>query len=342
MLLSDHTIAILVTLTTISALASYVIGFGVLHLLRVWQVVDNPNARSSHKAPTPRGGGLGILAIFLAGAALTAWLTVSDMSWLVMVIAGLLAMVSFMDDRRPLPWWGRLGCQLFAALVVSMAMLRGFNLEEMGLGVLLLVLLVGYSNAFNFMDGINGLAAGQAAISAAGMASLGVLGGVPPGHPAVLLSVILAGAAAGFLPHNFPHARMFMGDVGSVPLGFVLMLLTAWLAQAGGQWLWIPLGALHVGFILDTGVTMLRRALRGAKLYEAHREHFYQRLVRAGRTHVTVTGMQIGMSVVVLTMLMVVTASRRELLPLAAATTTIGWIAYFVYCEREFTRHNKY
>ena len=221
---------------------------------------------------------------------------------------------------------------------VTLGMLAGAALGNVGLAALLILLIAGYANAFNFMDGINGLAAGQSVISAAGMAAIAVVAGVSPGHPAVLLSVLLAGATAGFLPHNFPSARMFMGDAGSVPLGFLLMLLTAWLAHDEGWWLWLPLGALHAGFILDTGLTLLRRAARGEILQEAHREHFYQRLVRAGWSHQTVTELQMGITLGVFVMMLEVTSVRRDLLPMALAVTGIVWAAYFVFCERTFSR----
>jgi UDP-N-acetylmuramyl pentapeptide phosphotransferase/UDP-N-acetylglucosamine-1-phosphate transferase len=154
----------------------------------------------------------------------------------------------------------------------------------------------------------------------------------------VILSVLLAGCAVGFLPHNFPQARMFMGDVGSVPLGFLLMFLSVWLARDGGGWLWLPLGALHAGFVLDTSITMIRRALRGEKVQEAHREHFYQRLVRAGWSHPAVTGVQMMLSVGLLAMWLTVVIVGRNLLVPAAMVTVTVWTVYFAFCERVFVR----
>jgi UDP-N-acetylmuramyl pentapeptide phosphotransferase/UDP-N-acetylglucosamine-1-phosphate transferase len=334
---AESVITRLVLLTAAAAGASYALGFGVWRLLLAWRVLDKPNARSSHSQPTPRGGGLGIMAIFLTGAFFLAGPSI--LGRLVPSAAGFLVLISFVDDRRPLPWWGRLGAQFLAALVVALCLPAGTGLERIGLTALMAVLLAGYANAFNFMDGINGLAAGQAALSAAGMAVLAVAAGLPPAHPAVLLCVLLAGAALGFLPHNFPRARMFMGDAGSVPLGFLLMALTAWLAHDGGAWLWVPLGALHAGFILDTGFTLLRRALRGERFYEAHREHFYQRLIRAGRSHAAVTGLQLGLTLWGLVLMgAAVFAGGRLALLLAFGGSLASWTVYFVYCERAFAR----
>lgn len=337
----DSNIVKLWAAVSAAAMGSYSLGFAVRLLLRSLQVLDKPNERSSHSELTPRGGGLGVMVVFLIGAGCITWLTESRLSLVVIIITSLLATISFVDDRRPLPWWSRLGTHLVAALAVTVVMLSDVGLDKIWLGACLVLLFAGYANAFNFMDGINGLAAGQAVVSAAGMAAIAVVAGMPPRHPAVLLCVLLTAATAGFLPHNFPRARMFMGDVGSVPLGFLLMLLTAWIARDGGWWLLMPLGTLHSGFILDTGITLLRRAVRGEKLHEAHREHFYQRLIRSGWSHQAVTGIQMGVTLSVLAAMLIVTDVRRDLLPLAVAGVLMGWLVYFVFCEWEFSRREQ-
>jgi len=323
-----------------AALVSYVLGFAVWRLLLKWQVMDKPNDRSSHAVPTPRGGGFSIMAVLLPGLMALAWLTGSKLVVMIGCAAGLLAVVSFMDDRMSLSWRLRIGVQLLAALAVAVALLAPYPSMPLWSGALLVLLFVGYANAFNFMDGINGLAAGQAVISGLGLAAMALIAGIPPTHPAVLLSLLIAGAAAGFLPHNFPQARMFMGDVGSVPLGFLLMVLTAWLAREGGWWLLLPLGALHANFIMDTTITMLRRAGRGDTLHQAHREHFYQRLNRAGWSHPAVTGLQLGLSAALLGLLLATLAFRPGWLPWALAGLGATWLAFFAFCERELRRRN--
>jgi UDP-N-acetylmuramyl pentapeptide phosphotransferase/UDP-N-acetylglucosamine-1-phosphate transferase len=158
--------------------------------------------------------------------------------------------------------------------------------------------------------------------------------------PPVLLSLVIAGACAGFLPHNFPRARMFMGDVGSAPLGFLLAALVVWIARDYGWWLLIPLGLLHANFVLDTGLTLARRVLRGERWYEAHREHFYQRLIRAGKSHPFVTGLEMALQGVVLgLMVLYLHASVPARVGLIAVVILV-WLAFFAYCERLFRRRN--
>ena len=196
--------------------------------------------------------------------------------------------------------------------------------------------LAGYTNAFNFMDGINGLAASQAAFTGLGMALLTSVVSGPPISAPLLLSVILAGAALGFLPHNFPKTRMFMGDVGSAPLGFLLATLVLWSARDYGWSLLIPLALLHANFVLDTGITLVRRIIRRERWYAAHREHFYQRLVRSGKSHAFVTLWEMGLQMVVLAlMLLYPRAGDVERLGLMGLVVAI-WLAFFCYCESQF------
>lgn len=318
-----------------AAAVSYTLGFAVLRILRALQIIDKPNERSSHHEATPRGGGLAIMAVWLIGASVLAGRIDSLLAWFALGMSGLLALISFLDDRRPLPWWVRFGVQLVLAAGASSGLAGD---SPVWWPFLLTILLTGYANAFNFMDGINGLASGQAIVSALGMVAIAIAVGLPETHPAVILSALLAGAVAGFFPHNFPQARMFMGDVGSVPIGFILMFLTAWLAHDAGAWLWMPLGAIHIGFILDTSITMLRRALRGEKVHQAHREHFYQRLVRAGWPHSAVTFVYMAIAISVVAMWLFVVTTIRSLLPIAGIVTVLVWGTFFLYCEWEFSK----
>jgi len=132
---------------------------------------------------------------------------------------------------------------------------------------------------------------------------------------------------------------MFMGDVGSVPCGFLLAVLAAWGARDFGWWLLVPLGLLHANFVLDTAITVVRRILRGEPWHDAHREHFYQRLIRAGWSHSAVTGCEMALQVVALGVVLTgVTRGEYSIVWMVPVVSTI-WLAFFGFCEREFRRY---
>jgi UDP-N-acetylmuramyl pentapeptide phosphotransferase/UDP-N-acetylglucosamine-1-phosphate transferase len=260
-----------------------------------------------------------------------------------MLAAGLLSIVSFWDDWKPLPWYVRLGTHFGAAALMLIALLHTEFIAvpvQVVLGSLLMMLwFAGYANVFNFMDGINGLAAGQALVTGIGTALVGVAAGLPAEHPAIVLAIVLAGAAGGFLPHNFPRAQMFMGDVSSVPLGFILAVLVVWVARDTKWWLIVPLGLLHTNFWLDSGLTIVRRMLRREVLHKAHREHFYQRLIRAGWFHPAVTSLEMGLQVLALAMILIGVTKGPWAMVWEVPMVCMIWLAFFGFCEREFRRH---
>ncbi len=257
---------------------------------RGWAVrralLDVPNARSSHRVPTPRGGGVGIVAGFAAGFAL--WMAMGGvisprgLGWL--VGAFLVAAISFVDDLRSLSAPARLATHLLAALLLTVV-----GVQEQGLPLLLALVLAFLwvalvTNIYNFMDGIDGLAAGQAVVAGLAYAAAGML----IRNPLVAASgALLAAASAGFLIFNLPPARLFMGDVSSTFLGFnfAALALLGNLGVGGGK-LPVEFGVVVLApFLFDGVVTLGRRVARGERWYEAHRSHYYQRLVQAGLSH---------------------------------------------------------
>jgi len=270
--------------------------------------VDVPNARSSHVKPTPRGGGLGILVAFSAGLGVlavsnAAMLTVPVYAGFALgaLVAGLAGLV---DDLRPQSFAVKLGAQVVAAVI---AMASGLVIETLyvpGIGpvnlgamgpVLTLVWLVGLTNAYNFMDGLDGLAGGTAVLAAAFVALCALTIG---NGTVAALALLIAAASAGFLPLNFPPARIFMGDVGSQFLGFAFAAIGVLLARgdaSGTVILVLPLLLFH--FLFDTVFTVIRRIRRGDNPFTAHREHLYQLLNRAGFEHRQVTFLQCAMVV---------------------------------------------
>jgi UDP-GlcNAc:undecaprenyl-phosphate/decaprenyl-phosphate GlcNAc-1-phosphate transferase len=247
------------------------------------RAVDVPNARSSHSVPTPRGGGAPIAA-GLAGAALL----VHDAAGVTFSIAVFaFAAIGFADDLSGLPAVRRLAMQGLASLAVA-----GLLVSRSGLplaaaaaaAAVLAVWLIGFVNAFNFMDGVNGISAAHALIGGAYYACLGWL------RPDAFLTVAGAAVAAGglaFLPWNAVRARVFLGDVGSYALGVALALLAACavLRHIPPEAALAPLAL----YLADTGWTLQRRIRAGERVFEAHRTHTYQQLCDVGWSHQRVT-----------------------------------------------------
>ena len=246
------------------------------------QILDRPNERSSHRVPTPRGGGIAVIgSLLLAWIALTRTGSVPPGVFGIVLGAVLLAAVSWLDDLRGLSPVARLLAQA-AAVAIGVFVLPGpqnaFHLAAIGL------VWIWWINLFNFMDGIDGLAGSEAAAIGAGLL---LFAGVGAGADPALrtLAATLTGAAIGFLVWNWSPAKIFLGDVGSVPLGYILGFLLLDLAVRG---YWKIALILPLYFLADATITLARRLLRGERVWQAHREHFYQQAVRRGLGHAAV------------------------------------------------------
>jgi UDP-N-acetylmuramyl pentapeptide phosphotransferase/UDP-N-acetylglucosamine-1-phosphate transferase len=316
----------------------------VLRLLRRHAILDHPNRRSSHVVATPVGGGLAVVPVVLV-----AWLVVDaavgkpEETIFVVVCAGFLAAVSWIDDVRGLPAGLRFGAQLLTVLVVlavSPAASSGFSgwlpapVDAAAAGLIWLW----FINAFNFMDGIDGLAGTETASVGLGIALVAALAaGAGPltaslaAAPMVLLGATIAAAALGFLPWNWQPARLFLGDVGSIALGFLLGWLLVRLA-AEGQWA----AALILPFyyLCDASLTLARRTLRGEKPWQAHRDHYYQRAVTSGLSHAAVAG-SVGLANAALIALAVMATTGREIMAIAGACVVVGSLLIFLAGGRQ-------
>lgn len=241
-----------------------------------WRLAtDIPNDRSLHTRPTPRIGGLGIVPVVAIAIALFA-----PSLWL--IAAGMLfvAAVSQVDDRRGLPARVRFAAHLM--LVIAVVAIYPAR-EPVWLLAIVAFLMVWLINLYNFMDGADGLAGGMTLLGFAGY-SVGALISAHPSTELALAAAAVAGAAAGFLVFNFHPAKIFMGDAGSIPMGFLAGALGYW-GWCGDVWpIWFP-ALIFSPFIGDASVTLLRRMLRGEKIWQAHRDHYYQRMVRSGLGH---------------------------------------------------------
>jgi UDP-GlcNAc:undecaprenyl-phosphate/decaprenyl-phosphate GlcNAc-1-phosphate transferase len=263
----------------ITPLLSFVAALAVLGwLLRSrWArlALDHPDRRSLHHAPVPRVGGIGVLTGVAIAFATVGTETVSRL-WPGLA---LLAAVSLADDIRGMRVSVRFAAHLAAAGVLA----AGVVYSEFGLGATLLVMLgaAWMINLYNFMDGSDGLAGGMALI---GFSFYGVAAWLAGSNAYALLNFSIAAAAAAFLFFNFHPARVFLGDVGSVPLGFLAAALglIGWERQ---YWTWwFPL-LVFSPFIVDSSVTLTRRMLRRERVWQGHLDHYYQRLIRMGWGH---------------------------------------------------------
>ncbi len=282
-----------------AACAVFTISFVVTAGLRSYalshSLIDVPNARSSHTVPTPRGGGGAIVVAFLLGlAAVIGMGMISPLGTFSLVGAStLVAVLGFIDDKGHVPAkWRLLGHFAAAAWMIfslggfPAVDLFGFQLAAGWLSAsLAIVYLVWLLNLYNFMDGIDGLAAVQAVTTCLAISLLYWLAG---DVHLIWVPMTLALSVTGFLIWNFPPAKIFMGDVGSGFLGFVLggsSIAAAWVKPAY-FWAWVILLGV---FIVDSSFTLLRRLLRGDRIYEAHRSHAYQYAARSCRAHWPVT-----------------------------------------------------
>ncbi len=260
----------------IAAFVSFGVAFAMLALLvskfsRI--ALDQPNERSLHERPVPRTGGIAILAGMLTSIAFGV-----GTLWLPLGLAVALAALSFLDDLYTLGALPRLGAHLAAAAVLVWYVMSPMHPLEL---VLLAVAITWLTNLYNFMDGSDGLAGGMAVVGFGTYALAAALGDQ---EALAMLAAALSAAAAAFLCFNFPPARIFLGDVGSVPLGFLAGALGI-VGWRDDLWpLWLPVLAF-APFIADASATLVRRALRREPVWRAHREHYYQRLVRSGFGH---------------------------------------------------------
>ena len=287
------------------------------------QLIDHPGQRRSHDVPTPRGGGIGIVAAVVAplAAALVAATTATDRRLVSALLAGtvIVAFVGWLDDHRSLGVWPRLGAHLLAASLFAVAIAFPYGAGPVWFGAVAIIgLSVVWSiNLHNFMDGIDGLLATHALFVFLAFAAIACIGGAGGD---LALCLVVAAAVAGFLPSNAPRATIFMGDVGSGTLGF-LVAATAWLGIAYGALTLAAAAILCSAFVTDATCTLRSRMLCGRRWYSAHREHLYQWLVRNGFTHAAVVAIYLGWNLAV-ALPVVAWMNRMPRSPMLAGTIT--------------------
>lgn len=309
--------------------ASFLLTGVLRHYAIARSLMDIPNNRSSHQAPTPRGGGLAIVVTFLIGILTAGYIGVLEQVVVWAFVGGGIAVASigFLDDHRPVRASHRLMAHI-AAFGWTLWCLGGLPPVDFGLGAvdlgwfgtgLELLFLVWFLNLYNFMDGIDGIAGLEAiAIAASAALLLNTRGATPD---AVTVLYLLIAATAGFLIWNWPPARIFMGDVGSGFLGFVLGSLAVFTVARGFLTVWAWL-ILYGVFFVDATATLFRRIGRRDRLDEAHRSHAYQRLARYWGAHRPVTLLVLAVNVLWLLPLAWAAVYRQSL---GGVLTALAW-----------------
>jgi UDP-N-acetylmuramyl pentapeptide phosphotransferase/UDP-N-acetylglucosamine-1-phosphate transferase len=312
-------------------------------------VLDVPNARSSHTIPTPRGGGVVLVLVALIGT--VAGVALGAVSWrpeLLWVGAAALAVaaVSWVEDLHRVPLGVRLAVQAAAAIAAVVALggphpiavpLVGALGPSVSSSVLEVVWIVGLANAFNFMDGIDGIAGGQALVAAVGWMLLAA-----SGSSLQWIAMLLAAGSLGFLFFNSPPAKLFMGDVGAVFMGYTLAVLPLVAGRSEPRIAFA--GVLLVWpFLFDTAFTLVRRLAKRENVMAAHRSHLYQRLVIAGWSHTSVSMLYGGLALVGVGMAALWTAGGRSAGAIVTAVigiTAVGLWALTLVVEGASARRN--
>lgn len=248
--------------------------------------MDNPNPRSSHSIPTPRGAGLGVAA-GIVGGGMVALLGPWQLSWSFVVALSALTLITaigFTDDVFSLDSRLRLLCQIVLALTASLLVA-----DELGRSAPVATLgslsIVAFVNAFNFMDGVNGISGIVGMVHSGWLCLCTWLASGP--WEASLVAILTAAALAAFLPYNLPASRVFLGDSGSYCVGFTLSLLSVWIWLAGVD-PWMVFAPMTIYFS-DIGLALLRKILRRERWDAPHREHVYQQLAQGGLSHAKVS-----------------------------------------------------
>jgi UDP-N-acetylmuramyl pentapeptide phosphotransferase/UDP-N-acetylglucosamine-1-phosphate transferase len=329
-----------VTITLLVIISVSVATYGLIALalpmLRNYALA-RPNERSSHRLPTPQGGGIFVVATTVAAAALANCLqanvpTTFSLAWLLAATIAL-AVVGAVDDLRALQAVPRLILQIVAVAVVVATLPAEFHLipalPEWVERCVIFVALLWFVNLVNFMDGIDWMTVAEVAPLSAALAGFGLMGVLP--HDATLVALALCGAMIGFAPFNRPVARLFLGDVGSLPIGLLLGWLLALLAE-------MHLAAallLPLYYLADATVTLLRRLFKGEPVMQAHRSHFYQRALDGGYTVYQIVGRVFAVNIALIALAAVTLLSAS---PIAQAGSLIAGVILVAILLWDFSR----
>ena len=332
-------ILIFALLTILSALGVWIIRqYAQRHLL------DHPNERSSHSAPTPRGGGVAIVIVVLVAGIVAAINSNLTHSLIYLICGAVIAYLGWRDDVHSLSRRVRFAVQGLVALasVLGMGYFKSVTIPLFGqlplgiVGFIITILwIIGLTNAYNFMDGIDGIAGGVALSAALGWMFLATR----TSHNFVFwVALAIAAGSLGFLFHNWSPAKIFMGDAGSTFLGYTFAVLPLLSASEGGDAL--MLGTLLMWtFIMDAGITFIRRALKRENVFAAHRTHLYQRLVIVGYKHAQVSALYILLTLLAAILAYAWSWGQPYAPPLIILGLPLLWLALSRYVKNLSTKH---
>lgn len=307
------------------------------------RIIDHPNERSSHSVPTPRGGGLAIVVLVIGAVLFFGFVNGFDRQSLVYVIAGtVLAWLGWQDDVRTLSPKVRFPLQAIAVIVamlglgyfksVTIPLFGELQLGWVGIPITFFWIL-GLINAYNFMDGLDGFAGGVALAAGLGWMVLSSSIGGLENPLAFWVGLSIAAGSLGFLGHNWPPARIFMGDVASTFLGFSFAVLPLLSAKQGGDPLMFGTAILWT-FIMDAGLTFLRRLAKRENVFAAHRSHLYQRLAGSGVHPAIVSTLFILLTLLGAGLSIIWARGIHSIAPLIIFGLPVIWVVLSVYTTR--------
>jgi UDP-N-acetylmuramyl pentapeptide phosphotransferase/UDP-N-acetylglucosamine-1-phosphate transferase len=329
-------------MTTIGGLALVFAASTLVSVVLIWllqpllkrHALAHPNARSSHRIPTPQGGGIAVIAATVGVVVACVLFGVPGLDgqtlWLVLAATVFIALVGAIDDVRPIAVMPRLILQAVGVAIV-LAALPGelrvvpflpYWLERALLGLAILWLV----NLTNFMDGIDWMTVAEVVPLSSGLVLFGLMGALP--RDATIVALALCGAMIGFAPVNRPVARLFLGDVGSLPIGLLLGWLLVVLAGAGhvAAALLLPLY-----YLADATITLLRRLAHGEPVLQAHRSHFYQRAIDGGFNVYQIVGRVVVLNIALIGLAATTLLTPSYLLHVAALIAGCGLVALLLY-----------
>lgn len=309
-MISPYDLALILGATLVCWFASrFLVSF-----LTTREVMDTPVARSSHTTPTPRGGGIAVI-----GTVILFGIISGSIPYELMALIIVLAIIGWIDDVRSISPLPRFSAQIIAVLVAlylqpNLITLPGVDIPHVLTAIVIGLAWVWFINLYNFMDGIDGITGVETLSICIGVALVSVIGDFAYGL--VAPSIFIAAAIIGFLFVNWHPAKIFLGDVGSVPLGFVIGWLLLSLFQQGA---WAAALILPMYYVADATITLLRRLLRKEKVWQAHKEHFYQRAHQGGLSHDTIALRVLATNIGLITLAIVATKGY----PVAALITAV-------------------